>query len=86
MLKIGPDRQRKSKESCKEDGEEHVLGGLTYGLEEHRFDTPAQRALVDRACYKMLPFAYTAVIICLRYCRSVGSNSSRIDLMNEVKS
>jgi hypothetical protein len=33
---------------------------------------------------KVLPFAYTTVMIGLRYCRSIGSKLSRIDTMTEV--
>jgi hypothetical protein len=33
---------------------------------------------------KGLPFAYTTVMIGLRYCRSIGSNLSRIDMMVEI--
>lgn len=32
----------------------------------------------------VLPFAYTIVMIGLRYCRSIGSNLSRIDMMTEI--
>jgi hypothetical protein len=33
---------------------------------------------------KVLPFAYTTVMTGLRYCRFIGSNLSRIDMVTEI--
>jgi len=42
------------------------------------------KSVVHVTVRKVLPSAYTIVMIGRRYCRSIGSNLSRIDMMTEI--